>query len=334
MRIGIHSLAHTHGYSYLRVLAERPGVEVGLVDTPPLEGSPRGPEAAAAYGARYFDDLDQLLSWHPDGVIVCTETSRHREATEKIAGAGIHVLCEKPLATSLTDADAMIEACAAAGVHLMTAYPVRFSRPFAALQATLESGQLGELVSYAGANNGKLPSERAWFSEPAESGGGAIMDHTVHIADLLTVLLPDTEATSVLAAANTMINSDRARAETGGLVSIEYANGVIGTIDCSWSRPDSDLVWGGLTLQVLGTGGLADMDAFDSQQISGFSGEQGRPLRRDYGEDANAAMLAAFLDGIRTGVAPQPDGRSGRRSMAIALAAYESLATGSPVRPG
>nr|WP_279581239.1 hypothetical protein [Fodinicola feengrottensis] len=71
----------------------------------------------------------------------------------------------------------MIAACAAAGVGLMTAYPVRFSPAVRAAQQAVASGQLGKLVGLTGVNNGKLPSGRAWFADPDLAGGGALMDH-------------------------------------------------------------------------------------------------------------------------------------------------------------
>lgn len=330
MKIGIHSLAHPHAEGYLRLLTGRRDVEVAITDPPPHDGSPRGRVVAENFGIPFFDELSDLLAWRPDGVIVCTENARHRAAVEEIAAAGVHILCEKPLATSLPDADAMITAAADAQVALMVAYPVRFSIAFDALRSVVDGGGIGELISFTGTNNGKLPSEREWFAQPELSGGGAIMDHTVHLADLLTVLMPRANATSVYARSNTLLHSDRAAAETGGIVSVEFDNGVTGTIDCSWSAPADNPVWGGLTLQLVGSDGIADLDAFDAQHVAGFTTGIG-PIRRGYGDDANATMLQTFCDGIATGRWPQPDGATGRRSMAIALAAYRSLEAGEPV---
>lgn len=247
MRIGILSFAHPHAFGYIRALSVRSDVELRVTDPDHARrpGEAGGPETAAVLGVRYADDLDALLAWEPDGVIVCTENAAHRSAVEALAEAGADVLCEKPLATSTEDADAMIAACERAGVILMTAYPVRFSPAFAALKEAVDTGTLGAVRSVMGANNGRLPADRAWFSDPELAGGGAVMDHTVHIADLLDVLMPDTTATSVYARANRIMHADRAGAETGGLVSIAYGDGVIATIDCSWSMPEHNPVWEG-----------------------------------------------------------------------------------------
>ena len=139
MKIGVMSLAHLHALGYIRLLSARPDVELAVADPDAGErppGESGGRALAEELGVdRYFDTYEELLDWAPDGVVVCSENSRHRELTELAAAAGAHVLCEKPMATTVADGEAMVAACAAAGVHLMVAYPVRFSRQFRALQA-------------------------------------------------------------------------------------------------------------------------------------------------------------------------------------------------------
>jgi predicted dehydrogenase len=328
------SFAHPHAISYLRALG-RLGVEV-LASDPDhgsrSAGETGGRELAAELGVPYVDSYRELLAWRPDGVVVCSENARHRELVELAAGSGAAVLCEKPLATTLADARAMVDACSAAGVSLMVAYPVRFSPAFAGLVAAHTSGGLGEVKAVSGANNGQLPAgSRAWFVDPELAGGGALMDHTVHLADLLDALLDGTPAVSVYAAANSLLNSDRVQVETGGLVSVAYANGVIATFDCSWSKPESYPTWGGLTLQLVGTAGIADLDAF-SGRVAGHaaSGELWLP----YGPDLDELLLAEFVAGIAEGRPAQPDGEVGYRTLEIVLAGYQSLRTGQPVDLG
>ncbi len=330
LRIGVMSLAHLHALSYIGLLSGRPDVEVAVTD-PDAGLRPSGESGGRALAerlgvTRYFDTYRELLDWRPDGVVVCSENSRHRELTELAAAAGAHVLCEKPMATTVADGEAMVAACAAAGVHLMVAYPVRFSRQFRALLATVPA--LGRVVAVAGTNNGKLPTARAWFADPVLAGGGAVMDHTVHLADLLDVVLDGAEAESVHAVANRMINGD-APVETGGLVSIRYPGGVIATIDCSWSVPEHYPTWGGLTMRLVGEDGIADMDAF-AQAVHGFQESDRAPLRLDFGAGGDGAMLDEFVSAIRDGRRPQPDGESGLRSLRIVARAYESVRTGAP----
>src|SRR5699024_5099025 len=169
-------------------------------------------------------------------------------------------LCEKPLATTVADAEEMVAACREAGVVLMTAFPVHFSPAVASLRSALADGALGELIGLTGTNNGKLPTARDWFTDVDLAGGGAMVDHTVHLAAPATV-----HATT-----NRILHADRAGegAETGGLVTLTYDSGPVATIDCSWSLPNDAPTWGGLRLQALGTGGQVQIDAF-AQHVGG-----------------------------------------------------------------
>ena len=332
-RIAVMSFAHPHAVSYLQVLSRLPGVEV-LASDPGHSGRPAGesggPALAAELGVRYVDGYDELLAWRPDGVVVCAETSVHPELVGRAAAAGAHVLCEKPLATSLVDARAMIDSCAAFGVFLMVAYPVRFSPAFSSLREMVSAGALGQVLAVTGTNNGRLPVDsRAWFGDSELSGGGAVMDHIVHLADLLDCLSGGVPATSVYAVTNRVVHAGRVAVETGGLLSVSYAVGLISPFHCSWSRPDSYPTWGGCSLQLVGSEGIADLGAFGSR-VEGHSNTRGA-LWLPYGPDLDQLLLEEFLDAVRTGRAGQPDGAVGYRTLEIALAGYRSVLSGQPV---
>jgi len=331
LRVGVLSFAHVHAASYVAVLSARPDVELLTAD-PDADGAPagelRGAALAADLGAPYVGSLDELLAWGPDAVIVCTENARHRDAVETLAAAGVHVLCEKPLATTVADAEAMVAACRAAGVHLMTAYPTRFAPSYAALRGLVREGALGQVLTATGTNNGKLPAGRAWFSDPALAGGGALVDHVVHVTDLLDDLL-GLPVRRVRAVVNEILHPG-AGVETGGLVSLSYDGGVEVTLDCSWSQPLSAPTWGGLTLEVVGTRGLASIAPFDDR-VGGFDERARNTAWLPFGVDLDALMLDHFLAGVRTGVAPQPDGEAGLRTVRVVAAAQESARTGRPV---
>ncbi|WP_432561415.1 Gfo/Idh/MocA family protein [Kineococcus sp. SYSU DK003] len=326
MKVGVLSFAHVHAAGYVPRLLAEPGVEVLTADPAPWSDPTelRGKAFAEQFGAPYVDSYEELFAWGPDCVVVTSENSRHRELVEVAAAAGVHVLCEKPLATTLDDALAMRKAVQDAGILFMMAFPVRFSSAFAQLRAA----GLGEVFAVRGANNGKLPTSRSWFTDPGLAGGGALADHVVHLADLLDALL-GVEASSVTAVTNQVLHGDRARAETSGLVTTTYANGVVAAIDCSWSLPDSAPNWGGLQLSVAGTEGTVDVDFFGAS-VRGIEAS-GSPLDLRYGADLDAAMLSAFLDAVRTGVQPQPDLEVGLRTLKVVLAAQESARTGRTV---
>jgi predicted dehydrogenase len=313
-RIGMMSFAHSHSRGYLDVLRRRPDVEVAAADDDPA----RVPD-----GVRRFDTYDELLGWAPDGVVVCAETSGHRALTERAASAGAYVLCEKPLATTAADGRSMVDACAAAGVGLMTAFPMRFSAPVAALAAAARAGRVGRIRSMAGTNPGRMPG--GWFGDPVLAGGGAVMDHTVHLVDLMR-WITGSEPVEVYAQTNRLVHPDAA-VETGGLLALTFADGTVATVDSSWSRVDGYPTWGGLTLEVVGDAGVLAVDAF-RQYVESY-GETTRWL--PFGLDPNEGLLGEFLAAIRERRPPVPSGLDGLRATAVALAAYRSAAAGQPV---
>lgn len=333
MKVAVLSFAHLHAGGYVTALRDRPDIELLTAD-PHHDRRPAGEsggrELADQFGVAYAPDYATVWEWQPDAVVVCAENAWHRPLVEQAATAGAHVLCEKPLATSVQDAEAMVDACDRAGVSLMIAHPVRYSTAFAELRETYRAGSFGRLIGVTGTNNGRLPRGRQWFVDPELAGGGSLTDHTVHIADLLDDLLDQAPAVSVYANTNAILHGDEVDTETGGLVSIEYASGVIASVDCSWSKPDSYPTWGGLTLNLVGDRGIADMDAFNSR-VDGHSETRANSIWIPYGENADLAMITEFLDAIATGRNPQPDGRSGLRTVKIVQAGYESTRTGEVI---
>lgn len=343
LKVALASFAHVHAGSYAHLLAAMPDVEVLSADpdgaSAPDEG-PRGAALAEAFGIPYVDTYDELFDWGPDAVIVTSENAGHRALVERAAAVGAHVLCEKPLATEVADGEAMLAACEAAGVILMIAYPVRFAPSYLQLRANVESGRLGDVFAVLGTNNGKIPyAARQWFTDAKLAGGGAMVDHTVHCADLIDGLTGGASATRVYAASNRILHQDKGvEVETGGLVTINYDNGLLATIDFSWSVPDNGPTWGGVSLQVTGTNGSVEIEPF-LPHVGGTdaSGE----VFLGIGGNLDESMLDTFLDAVRTAgpavagqppaVVPQPDGAVGLRTLRIVDAARRSAASGQAV---
>ena len=181
------------------------------------EDAARGERYARQFGAALFPSYEALLAEGPAAVLVCSENSKHRRAVEMAAAAGAHVLCEKPLATTLEDGRAMMDACARAGVRLMTAFPMRFSAPLREIKDRLDAGELGQVLCCNATNQAELPKRhREWFVDPELAGGGAVMDHTVHLADVLRWYL-DSEVVEVYAQTNQILHAGEVEVETGGL---------------------------------------------------------------------------------------------------------------------
>jgi predicted dehydrogenase len=328
LRIGILSVAHLHADSYVENLRRSPGVTlIGLAD----DDQNRADQFAAAHGTRAFESIDALLAEKPDGVIVCSENARHAPLVLAAAEAGAHVLCEKPLATTLDHAQAMIAACARAGVNLMTAFPMRFNAPVLEVKALIDAGGLGHVYGCNTANQGECPKHhRAWFVDPALAGGGAVMDHTVHLVDLLRWLLKN-EVVEVYARTNHILYADQAPdVETGGLLMLTFANGTFASIDCSWSKPPYYPTWGGLAMDLVAEKGYVQVDGF-KQHMPVYSHDIGRAQWAFWGSDSDQAMVDEFAASIRERRPPSVTGEDGLKALQVVLAAYESAETGEPV---
>ncbi|MFI7382367.1 Gfo/Idh/MocA family protein [Streptomyces sp. NPDC049813] len=337
MKVGVLSFAHVHAAGFVRLLAAMDGVEVLTADPgtdPAAPDEVRGRDFAAQLGVGHVDSYEELFAWGPDKVVVCSENARHRPLVELAAAHGVDVLCEKPLATTPEDGAAMVAACRAAGVRLAVAHPVRFSPAYLAVREAVRAGTTGAVLAVAGANNGYMPgARRRWFTDPALAGGGALTDHTVHIADLLDDLFEGAPVTSVYAQTNNVLYEGDVPVETAGLLTLTYANGAVATIDCSWSQPPHHPAWGGLAMQVIGERATLEMDAFD-QKVHGFSETSRAGIELPYGADLDALMLRAFLHGDGAGPVGVTDGEAGVRALRVVAAAYASARVGRAVSVG
>jgi predicted dehydrogenase len=333
MRLAIMSFAHLHAEGYIRNLRAIPDVEmIGFAD----EDADRGRHFSALYGTRWFESYEKLLAEKPDGVVICSENAHHCDLAEMAAAAGAYILSEKPLATTLEDAQRMMDACERAGVQLMTAFPMRFSAPVIEIKKLVESGQLGHIFGCNTTNQGQLPRlhtayPRDWFVDKKLAGGGAAADHTVHVADLLRWFL-GCEVVEVYAELNNIFYGDEdLDVETGGLVMLTFENGTFATIDCSWSKPPNYSTWGGLTMELVGERGLASVDAF-KQVMPVYAQGAARPYLAYWGSDANQGMVDEFVAAIRDRRTPSITGCDGYKAVEIVQAVYRSAESGQPVR--
>jgi len=322
VKIGMVSFAHMHAYSYARAIGKISEVDLaGIYDDNPY----RGTQAARMFGTTYFEDYEDLLDQRLDGVIICSENALHREHVRIASEHKVHILCEKPIATSLEDAQFMIEVCQKNKVKLQTAFPMRYSPPVRFLKEYLDRGSLGKVVAASCTNHGTVPP--GWFQKKELSGGGAIMDHTVHVVDLLRWMLK-TEVKKVYAHASTLIQP--LEVEDCALLSLTLGNGVIASLDCSWSRPKNFPFWGDVTMRIYGTEGVIDMDAF-KQGIASYNDERIKSIWHYWGQDPDLEMIRDFISCIKENRPVSIIGEDGRKALAVALSAYRSLEKGDTV---
>ncbi|GAK02688.1 NADH-dependent dyhydrogenase [Geomicrobium sp. JCM 19037] len=319
MRVGIISFAHGHANAYADALVNMPDVElVGIAD----DDRERGQAAADRFKTDYFSSYDALLKASVNAVIITSENSRHREHVEAAALAGVAVLCEKPLAPTAEDAKAMINACKQAGVLLQTAFPVRFNEAIKRARNVIQEGKIGEIVAIKGTNRGKNPG--GWFVDKSSSGGGAVMDHTVHVADIIR-WITEKEFTHVYAEIE---QSAKSAIDDSGILTMTLEDGSFATLDCSWSRPSNFPTWGDVTIEFIGTDGTLFVDAFAQK----FDVYHSNGLQWTFwGDDMDAALVKDFVGAVREDLAPSITGEDGLRTVEVALAAYESSKQKRPI---
>jgi predicted dehydrogenase len=324
-RVGVVGLAHVHAAGYADVLAALDGVEFVGASEPDASLRSRWADES---GLPAFPEHGALIDAGIDAAIISTATNEHRPVVEQLAGRGIHVLCEKPLATTREDAQAIVRACDVAGVLLMTAFPMRFSLPLIEGAAWINEDRIGSVLAFTGTNNGCIPTDHAaWFADPVAAGGGAVMDHTVHLVDIMRWWLRS-EPTEIFAETNQVLHPG-AEVETGGILTVTFDNGVIATIDCSWSRPTGYPTWGGLSIEAVGTDGVFAVDPF-AERLEMWS--QGTATWVDWGADPNLAMIDHFIGAVQGEHRLLVTGVDGLRATEAALAAYRSAEIGQPVR--
>ncbi|WP_440009713.1 Gfo/Idh/MocA family protein [Halomicrococcus sp. SG-WS-1] len=319
--VGILSAAHVHAGAYAAALDTNADAEfVGVAD----EDADRGRRLADEHGTDYCS-TDELLD-RAAGVVVCAPNAAHRDRIEAAAAAGVDVLCEKPLAADPDDAHTAVAACEDAGVRLGVAMPLRFSEPVRRVERTLDDGTLGGVHAVTGTNRGRCPG--GWFVDPSRSGGGAVVDHSPHVLDLVHHLLGE-RVREVYAESGTRFND--IPVEDVNLLSMELGDGTQITLDGSWSRPDEWPTWGDATLELHGTDGVATVDCFDQTLLRVGSGGDRDATWPFWGSNPDRALVADFVDAVANGREPATTGQEGAAVAAVIEAAYRSIDRGEAV---
>jgi predicted dehydrogenase len=323
VRVAMLSFAHGHAYGYAGVLTRMPGVELVVIAD---DNAERGKDAAERFGTTWVADYHEAVSRDDvDAVVICSENVYHKSMTIAAAEAGKHVLCEKPLATTVEDAQAMIDACNRNNVKLQTAFPVRFNSSIVALRQAVRSGTIGETLTILARNPGTCPGD--WFVDPELSGGGAVIDHTVHVVDVLRWIY-DAEFTEVYAEIDTRMHD--IKGDDTGLLMLKMDNGVTVSLDTSWTRPPNWPIWGGVTIDVIGESGVLFANAYNNNyEIA----EDRTPsfAWKSVEVSGDPEMVGAFIDAVRNDTEPVVTGMDGLRAVQVALCAYESAEKKAPV---
>jgi predicted dehydrogenase len=296
--VGSQFVSTIHAEALKRV----PGAELFAV------ASPTGDHAekfAARHGVRHsFTDYRKLLEADEvDMVVLGCPNDLHAEVTERAAAAGKHVVCEKPLATTLEEADRMIAACRKAGVKLMYAEELCFTPKYVRLKQLVDGGALGRpyLVKQAEKHDGP---HAPWFWDVGRSGGGVTLDMGCHAFEFFrwilgkprgtgpaaaggaaahdrqtqshetplgeVVPLEKPRALSVYADMGTFVHGEKTRGDDNAIIIVRFegeGGEVVGMAEESWAKK------GGMddTAEVYGSGGVAYADLLQGNSILTYS---------------------------------------------------------------
>lgn len=312
MTIGFLGIAHLHADGYAHSLRKgHPEVSISAFD----DDASRLSKFTSAHGAKVSRAAADLLATS-DAIIVTSENRKHLGYLEACHAAGKPVLCEKPIVAAPEEEEAL-RRLIAEGAQIMTAFPCRYSPAYRRLAERVRAGEIGEIRAICATNRGRCPG--GWFTDANLSGGGAMIDHVVHVADLLWVLLGEAP-TEVFAAKNNLTNGFEV--DDTAVLTLNYASGRFATLDSSWSRPEHYKTWGDVTMNVVGDNGVIELDMF-GQQFDTYPATRGFAAT-GYGSDLDGLLLNDFLKFAVGEIECPITAEDGLRAVKVAWAGYAS----------
>ncbi|MEN6411819.1 MAG: Gfo/Idh/MocA family oxidoreductase [Veillonellales bacterium] len=297
------------------------------------------PESDVAIYADYREMLDKE---HPDICAIATESGYHPRIAMDCLNAGAHVICEKPMALSTADADAMIAAADVAHRKLAVCFQNRFNAPVQKARKALEAGRFGRMlhgmIQVRWNRNEEYYSQAPWRGTWALDGG-TLMNQCTHGIDLLQWMMGE-DAVRVQAATRKFMRP--IEAEDFGSAIVEFKSGAVGIIEGSADIYPTNLnetlslfgekgsvVIGGLAVNKIETWRFSDAEVVgDTEDVVLNPNEKDPPTVYGFG---HSALYADFLDAIEKGKEPLVSGIRGRKALEIILAIYKSQKKGRPV---
>jgi 1,5-anhydro-D-fructose reductase (1,5-anhydro-D-mannitol-forming) len=291
--------------------------------------------ASASHGTAYArihevpwstTNLDALLVRDDiDAVYVSSRNPLHRDQVVRASAAGKHVLCEKPLATSIIDARAMVEACAKASVVLAVNHHLPAAGTHRAIQELVARGAIGRPIAARVSHVGLLPQRLQGWRLDAGEGAGAVLDLSCHDSSALQAILRDRPVE--VSAFTTVGGSWAVESEDTATASIRYASGVLVSQLDSYATP-----WSTPQIEIFGDEGVLkgeDIMSPDPRGDVSIQDESGRrwvevPDRRHPYD----VTVEAFASAVAGKGSPIVDGEEGTLALAVSLAILESARTG------
>lgn len=286
----------------------------------------------AVYGYGEWDRLraDRRVS----AVYVVTPNGVHRENVVAAAGAGKHVLCEKPMATSSAEAREMIAACESAGVRLMIAYRCQYEPHNRAVTGLVRSGKAGRVRMVQAFNGQTTGLPEQWRLRKALAGGGALPDIGLYCLNGVRALLGE-EPDEVTAQVHSTPGDPKfAEVEESVAFTLRFPSGVLAQCMTSYGVHESRR----LTVHTDG----ADIDlenafAYEGQRLF-VTHRDGKAISRDErvlaAKDQFALEIDHFSRCVLDGRVPRTPGEEGLQDHVLMEAVYEAARTGAPVKAG
>jgi predicted dehydrogenase len=290
---------------------------------------------AQKHNTETFDSYESLLE-SVDIIDICTPTDFHKDMVLQAARAGKHIICEKPIALTVEDGQAMIEACNKANVRLFIAMVVRFFPQYSAAQKVVSSGQLGQLgvmrfkrVSY------QPTGQEGWFTDEARSGG-MLVDLMIHDFDYARWLGGSVTKSSVKRVfAKSVRTQDPKAPGDYALVTLGFDDGRMALIEGGWAYPPG---YFRTSMDIAGSDGVIEWRSDDAVTIQPFLKPTGEKDVARVGvpssilaEDPYTTEIKHAYNCIKNNKEFLVTAQDGLEALRIALAAKESLVTGKAV---
>lgn len=303
----------------------------------------RAAELAEKYGGKAYETLEDMLS-DPDidAVSICVANAAHAQNTIAALKAGKHVLCEKPMATTLEDCEAMVKTAKDSGKKLMIDQNQRLARAHVKAKELIAKGIIGKVLTFrttfghGGPETWSIdPGKATWFFDRTKSAMGAMADLGVHKTDLIQYLI-DQKIVAVTAKVVTLDKTD----SEGKLIGVddnaiciyEMDGGAVGTMTASWTYYGAE----DNSTTIYGTKGI--MKIYDDPEYS-IRVILKDGSRIDYAIDqiqtndnqTSTGIIDAFIECIEKDEKPLIDGADVLNAMRAVFAGIRSSETGQRV---
>ncbi|MCM8730574.1 Gfo/Idh/MocA family protein [Hephaestia sp. GCM10023244] len=304
---------------------------VAICDTDPERLAATGEQFGIA--ARYTDAEAMFAAENLDFVDIATTPPSHRTLVERAARHGVPVICQKPLAATLADAEAMVAACAAAGVAMMVHENFRWQAPIRALKAVIDEGRIGTpfFARFAFRSGFDVYAAQPYL---AEGDRFIIEDLGIHILDVARFVMGEA---ATLTCRTQRVNP-AIRGEDVATILLGHTSGATSVVDCSYATPIHDELFPQTLIEVDGDKGRLRLGADYRLTIEDRTRIEERdvspPLlawaeRPWHGiQESVAAIQDHWVACLRAGQEPDTSGRDNLRTLALVDAAYRSAASG------